>query len=152
MSNIEIYEYRFVATDFVGEPDKPWEHIGVLLAASHPHKTWTDDEIRPVVDSIAALMEQAAARWEAHAKLCAPDHKMPAHDITNYPDSPTGASPLFVARACEDLTRKQALAEPWCEYTARRTRGCCRTPERPMLVRIHVDSISTPSTSSASGA
>lgn len=143
MAKIEIYEYRFVASDFIGEPDKPWEHIGVLLAASHPHKTWTDEEIKPVVDAIAATMELAAKRWEAHAQLCAPDHKMPSRDVTNYPGVPT----------CEELTRKLGYAEPWCERTARHARGCCQTPERPMLVRVHVSSIETlPATPSERGA
>lgn len=98
MAKVEIYEYRFVASDFVGEPDKPWEYIGTLLAASHPHVTWTEENIAPIVDEIARHMEAAAAAYEA--------------------------------RGARDA--------------ARRARECCRTPDRPVLVRIHLDSIDIP--------
>lgn len=138
MSKIEIYEYRFVSSDFQGEPDKPWEHIGVLLAASHPHKTWTDDEIGPVVDEINATMERHAIVCEQHAESC------------------TRAAHLLVAREggkpCIEVTRHHMFSEPACQRRARLARECCRTPERPMLVRIHVDSMTLPATRRAHGA
>lgn len=109
---IGVYEYRFVPSDFEGD-GKPWEHVAMVLAAKNPERTWTEEDMKPMIDAVARVLDNLADHLFEQAQLC------------SHADPP-----------CSNHPAKDGV--PWCIARSITARGNCRAPDRQMLVRIQL--------------